>query len=527
VSASPISPNEAALLRAAGDDWFAVAAAASAAGLREDQAMPAAEALVARELLARREEVARRLVIGEAGRAQAEGGVPELRIRRRVADAGGEASVQEAQDVGLPKPVVGSAFGGLKKAGLIGVAGGRVTVADDPAWKVHEGRQALLEDLAGRGDGALPWEEVPEALRDDVEARLPGKRSKKGEAPFELVEERRREYRLTDEGARARAGLGEARPQVARLTPEMLKDGSWRDVEFRAFHIAEPAAPSVGRRNPYRAFLDETKRKLLGLGFEEMTGSLVEPEFWNMDALFLPQFHPAREIHDVYMVEDAESPGAFRYAREIEGGALEPVALEHEGEGRTGSRGWLYDFDRERTKRLVLRSQGTALSARWLQRAKRPGKYFAMARCFRYDTVDATHAPDFFQVEGIVHSEQTSFRHLLGLLRIFAQEMARAEELRFVPGYFPFTEPSVEVHMKHPVLGWIELGGAGIFRPEVTEPHGLEAPVIAWGLGLDRMAMVALGIDDIRHLFTNNLPDGLGGLRAASAQAGPPAVRGA
>ncbi|MBU1487589.1 phenylalanine--tRNA ligase subunit alpha, partial [bacterium] len=124
---------------------------------------------------------------------------------------------------------------------------------------------------------------------------------------------------------------------------------------------------------------------------------------------------------------------------------------------------------------------------------------------FRYDAVDSTHAPDFFQVEGIVLGEEINFRHLLGLLKLFATEIARAEEMKFVPAYFPFTEPSVEVHMKHPSLGWMELGGAGIFRPEVTKPQGVDVPVIAWGLGLDRMAMVALGISDIRDLFSNDL----------------------
>ena len=165
--------------------------------------------------------------------------------------------------------------------------------------------------------------------------------------------------------------------------------------------------------------------------------------------------------------------------------------------------------------RCVLRSQGTVLSARWLARKdlKNPGKYFAMARCFRYDTVDATHAPDFFQIEGIVVSAKTTFRHLLGLLKLVALEVARAPEVKFVPAYFQFTEPSVEVHMKHPTIGWVELGGAGIFRPEVTLPHGVTTPVIAWGLGLDRMAMVALGVSDIRELFTNNTKHGLADVR--------------
>jgi phenylalanyl-tRNA synthetase alpha chain len=134
-----------------------------------------------------------------------------------------------------------------------------------------------------------------------------------------------------------------------------------------------------------------------------------------------------------------------------------------------------------------------------------PGKYFSIARCFRYDQVDATHATDFFQIEGIVLGEDINFRTLLGLLNLFAREVAQAKDVKFLPAYFPFTEPSVELHVRHSKLGWMELGGAGLLRAEVTLPLGVSVPVIAWGLGLDRMAMVALGIHDIRELFTDNL----------------------
>jgi len=231
-----------------------------------------------------------------------------------------------------------------------------------------------------------------------------------------------------------------------------------------------------------------------------MRGPLVESEFWNSDALFMPQFHPARDIHDVYFVNHPKSvttlpePHAFQVAR------------THESGWKTGSRGWRYRFDLKRAQRLVLRSQGTAVSARTLAASpKIPGKYFSIARCFRYDLVDATHAPDFFQVEGIALGEKITFRTLLGLLELFATEMAHATEIKYLPAYFPYTEPSVEMHVRHPRLGWMELGGAGLFRPEVTLPLGVKVPVIAWGLGLDRMAMVALGIGDIRDLFSSDL----------------------
>jgi phenylalanyl-tRNA synthetase alpha chain len=281
----------------------------------------------------------------------------------------------------------------------------------------------------------------------------------------------------------------------------MLKQGTWKNKKFRAYNIAlNPPRQSIGRKHPYKEFLDFVKYKFVGMGFEEMRGPLVENEFWDMDALFMPQFHPARNIHDVYFVKDPKA------CKQIEEPFGKRVAAAHKNGGKTGSTGWRYSFDLERAKRLILRSQGTAVSARTLASGpKIPGKYFSIARCFRYDAVDATHAPDFYQVEGIVLGTDINFKILLGLLKLFGQEIAKAAEFQFRPAYFPFTEPSVELHVKHPDLGWMELGGAGIFRPEVTLPLGVDVPVIAWGLGLDRMAMIALGIKDIRDLFSRDL----------------------
>ena len=241
------------------------------------------------------------------------------------------------------------------------------------------------------------------------------------------------------------------------------------------------------------------KDKLTSLGFEEFDGPLVETEFWNSDALFMPQFHSARDIHDAYYLAEPT------YAKEIEQPYLDNVAAAHENGWNTGSRGWQYGFDRDFTRRLILRSQGTVLSAKQLKKATVPGKYFGTLRCFRYDKVDATHLSDFYQTEGIVLGEDVNLRNLLGLLKMFAEEVAGAKEVMYVPGYFPFTEPSVEVHIKHPVLGWFELGGAGIFRPEVTRPQGIDVPVLAWGLGIDRMALMQLGLNDLRELFSANI----------------------
>jgi len=168
-------------------------------------------------------------------------------------------------------------------------------------------------------------------------------------------------------------------------------------------------------------------------------------------------------------------------------------------------KGWKYKWDYEKASRVLLMSQGTALSASHLPKVKIPGKYFSLAKVFRPDVVDATHLLEFYQLEGIICDKSLNFRNLLGLLKQFATEIAGAEQVKFYPDYYPFTEPSVQMSAKHPQLGWVELGGAGIFRKQVTRPFGIKEPVIAWGIGIDRLAMFNLNIKDIRELYSSNL----------------------
>lgn len=136
---------------------------------------------------------------------------------------------------------------------------------------------------------------------------------------------------------------------------------------------------------------------------------------------------------------------------------------------------------------------------------KIPGKYFALGRVYRPDVLDARHLLEFNQLDGIIVDKDLNFRHLLGILKEFAIEIAGAEKVRFYPDYYPFTEPSVQLSAKHPEMGWIEFAGAGIFRPEMTENLGVKEPVLAWGMGVDRLAMFKLGIKDIRQLFSDDL----------------------
>jgi phenylalanyl-tRNA synthetase alpha chain len=436
----------------------------------------------------------------DLGREYAEKGTPEERIFDHVRTEGPASMPELSEALGLENKDTGSAFGQLSKEKLLAMGPEKkvTSAADGPSPRMETVRK-LLDRAAETEilDEAALTEEEKEAIRG-----ISKKRGASG-APFRTVEREEITYVMTPLGGEVREILeaeGMTGEEIGQLTPEMLADGSWKKASFREYNIrTPPSRVLLGRKNPYAQYLESVKDKLVSLGFEEFDGPLVETEFWNSDALFMPQFHSARDIHDVYYLDTPT------HAKEIEQPYLDQVAASHENGWETGSRGWEYGFDRDFTRRLILRSQGTVLSAKQLPKAEIPGKYFGIVRCFRYDQVDATHLSDFYQTEGIVLGEEVNLRTLLGLLKMFAEEVAGAEEVMYVPGYFPFTEPSVEVHIKHPTLGWFELGGSGIFRPEVTEPLGINVPVLAWGLGIDRMALMSLGLNDLRELFTPDI----------------------
>jgi phenylalanyl-tRNA synthetase alpha chain len=289
--------------------------------------------------------------------------------------------------------------------------------------------------------------------------------------------------------------------EVSSLTPDLIKTGLWKDVRMRPYNVSAPGEKIYpGKRQPYLRFLRLVRRKLVELGFREMAGPTIETEFWNFDALFQAQNHPSRDWTQTYTLKNPKHGDLPDKA------IVERVRATHENGWKTGSRGWGYKWDPIKAAQLMPRAHGTACSARRLAAGVEvPGKYFAIKRCFRPDVIDATHGVEFNQCEGIIVGEDMTFADMLGMLKLFATEIAGAEDVRFYPDYYPFTEPSVQLSAKHPELGWIEFAGAGMFRPEVTEPLGVKQPVLAWGLGIDRLAMCRLGISDIRQLFSQDV----------------------
>ena len=328
--------------------------------------------------------------------------------------------------------------------------------------------------------------EATKVLKDGMIVTVDGEKGIVYEGALEIEEKEELERRY-------------AGKEISDLFPELIKYDVWEKVKFKRYNVKLPSYRIYpGKLHPYRQIIEEVRKKLLSLGFVEIKGPLVELNFWNCDALFMPSDHPARSIHDVFVIK-TEKKGKIKNKM-----ILERVAETHKNGWITGSCGWGF-WNPKQTLNLILRSQTTAVSVRTLaNKPEIPGKYFTIGRVFRPDEIDATHFIEFHQCEGIVLGENLTFRHLLGYLRIFGKEIAGAEKVRFRPSYFPFTEPSVELDCF--INGkWIEVGGAGIFRPEVTQPLGINVPVLAWGIGFERLSMIKLNVNDIRKLYNDDL----------------------
>lgn len=324
-----------------------------------------------------------------------------------------------------------------------------------------------------------------------------------------LKEKEEISFEVTTTGKKVLEKLADFKTElIEQLTPEILKKEEWKKKAFRKYDLSSKA-PLItgGKRHIYLKFLDDVKKELLAIGFQETQGPMVELSFFNCDALFMPQNHPARGIHDLYFLKP-EYGDLSKYK-----GILKNVKKVHE-KGGYGSEGWHTKFSEKESSRLVLRSQGTAISARILamlgQQKKKikeqenEGKYFSIARCFRPDIIDASHNTEFNQLEGIVIGK-VNFRNLLYLLKLFAEKIIGSRKIKFLPTYFPFTEPSVEGYVFHEKLGWLEVFPAGIFRPELTQPLGIKEEVLAWGIGIDRLFMIRENINDIRQIFSQDI----------------------
>jgi phenylalanyl-tRNA synthetase alpha chain len=438
--------------------------------------------------------------LGAEGETHAENGLPERRLVKALAALGVEANLDKAAaEADLDPKFKQIALGWIlrKNWAVYDSKTNTLRIADHLPNQVAvpEGNdEKLLRYLHGKNQAPL------NVLSAELQAAVQTLKKRK---LLTTEVKTHRILEITTAGKQTSKESKTTAEEVTQLTPELIITGKWRTTKLQKYNIKAPVAKTwPGKKHPYLSFLEEVRAKLVTLGFKEMTGTNVETSFFNFDALYTPQDHPAREENGIYFVKNPEFGDISSYKA-----AVANVKATHENGWTTGSTGWQYNYSIQEAKRLILRGHGTCLSARTLlsPNLEIPSRYFSIARCYRPEVVDKTHLSEFNQVEGIVVDEKLTLRDLLGVLEKFALEIASADKVRFKPDYFPFTEPSVELSAYKKGYGWTEFGGSGIFRPEVTLPLGVKVPVIAWGLGVDRLFMMRAGIDDIRDIFSQSL----------------------
>lgn len=230
----------------------------------------------------------------------------------------------------------------------------------------------------------------------------------------------------------------------------------------------------LGKKHPLTVVLDEIKEVFIGMGYEIAEGPEIEKDYYNFEALNIPQNHPARDVQDTFYINE----------------------------------------------NILLRTQTSPVQIRVMENKKPPIKIICPGRVYRSDAVDATHSPIFHQVEGLVVDKGVTMGDLVGTLKLFAKSLfGEKTDIRLRPHHFPFTEPSAEVDVSCwncggkgcrvcKNEGWIEILGAGMVHPKVLEVCGIDPEIysgFAFGLGVERTAMGRFNIDDMRLLYENDI----------------------
>nr|MDO8115370.1 phenylalanine--tRNA ligase subunit alpha [Candidatus Sigynarchaeota archaeon] len=453
-----------------------------------------------------KEEEATELVLTDEGNDYATKGLPESRLFKLLFDLKvkeielNELKAKATKQLGIDEKIFFLALGNLKQARWTSQAkvGDSVKVLVLKQEYEEKQEEQLLKLL--NVEDPLDVREIPAEFKEYVEQFKKRK----------LITEKKytkRTLHLTEIGKNLDSSKIGTLQEVTRLSTEMIKSGSWKDATLKAYDVTKPGAHlNAGKIHPVVEIINKVREIFFSMGFIEIRGPIVESAFFNFDALFQPQDHPAREMHDTFYLSNPAKanlpPDKF----------VKAVAEVHENGGNTGSTGWGYKWNKEIAMQTVLRTHTTATTVRQLGKAieegvKLPLKVFSIDRVYRNEKVDFKHLAEFMQVEGIVIGERLSLADLRGTLVEFYNKMG-FEKIITRPGFFPYTEPSLEISVFSKELGkWMEIGGSGIFRPEVCTPWGIKEPVrvLAWGQGLERIAMLRLKRNDIRDLYRNPL----------------------
>lgn len=454
--------------------------------------MSAAGSMASKDIIEVEKDVQEFAGLTDIGLDYSKNGLPEKQLLKAL-DKYGTISMDEMPEKsGMENVDVKIAIGWLLRKRWASVDKGNVTITDEgkTALTKRDSDEELIDTLT---QGKVNLQDLGGDLKKSL------KNLKKRKNIIKIDKKTSHTLKVLDKGMKLLDIGIEIREEATQLTHEQLKTGAWKSLHYRGYDInAEHPETFPGKMHPLQRIIEEIRAIFLNMGFTESGGNILESAFWNFDCLFQPQDHAAREMQDTFYVKNP------RYAELPREELVKKVGAVHENGGSTGSLGWKYPWNREIARQTVLRTHTTCLSTRFLDENKPPLKMFSVGRVFRRETITYKHLPEFHQVEGIVAGEDITFKNLLGILKEFYKKLGF--EVRFRPAYFPYTYLSTECEIYLPEKeSWIELGGSGMFRPEVLEPLGIDVPVLAFGLGIERLAMIRYGISDIRMLYKSDI----------------------
>jgi len=479
-SASTLHPIERSILKVLANKESDPDSLSSNTDLSIDQVRRGIEWLKFKNLISINERSTLKLYLASEGTAAIASGMPERRLANAVKE--GMTTIEGILANGVIKnEELNAAIAGARRNQWIQLVDGKLI-----ATALAEKQSTEETFLANLKDGR----EV--AKMTEGEKKI-AEQLKKRPNYIEVREEKETRISLTDAGRVLLPTLEEEQTE-RHLTAEMITSGRWKQAKFSALDVEAPAPTTYpGRHHPLIDIIEEVKEIFVGLGFSEIEGPIVQSGFWNFDALYTPQDHPAREMQDTFYVSG--------HRQEI------PATLEQKRKvAEVHKKGWNSKWDAREAERVVLRTHTTPVTLQHLAKLRpSSGRFFSVGRVFRNEKVSYKHLVEFHQVEGVATAPRASLRELMGLQKEFYLKMG-IKKVKFWPTFFPYTEPSLQSMIYNEKLEkWVELFGMGIFRPEVTAPLGIKNPVLAWGGGLERIAMLRFGLNDVRELFGNRL----------------------
>ncbi|MCL4400623.1 MAG: phenylalanine--tRNA ligase subunit alpha [Candidatus Parvarchaeota archaeon] len=480
-TADLLNKTEKSLLLSVSESPKYISEVSSATGVDKTALSNAARKLLGLDLVRISNEITISYQLSPLGKKYVKQNLPEITLINMVKNS---AKMGDLKNAPLEKQELSAAFGYLKKSGVIDVINGEIILNMDKIGKINS-KNDLLKSISNK--------EVPsdtEDLNDFIKRKI----IEKSESIAERIE-------ITAEGVKVIKSPNFGRNLVDKLTPETIK--SWKGLEFREYDLsARPPIPLSGKRNIAKQFISNVKDTLVAMGFKEMQSNYAESSFWNFDVMMFKQEHPDRDIQDTVYINAPEPV--------VQKNILERVKQVYESGFKTArnnkSIGYARKFDDKKSRVLIMRGHTTATTFRYInefisKNKDSPAKYFSLSKVFRNETMDQTHLPEFYQVEGIVYDDNLNVSHLIGYIKEFYGRIGM-DQIRLKPTYNPYTEPSLEIQAFSSKLNkWIEVGNSGVFRPETLEPFGIKKNIVAWGFGFDRILLLKLGLADVRLLY--------------------------